>query len=71
MEMRCYSTIPCISYTDHVTNEEACVKIQQAIGPHEELLTIVKRRKLKWYRNVARSSDLANARHSERAKKTR
>ena len=34
-----------MSYKDHVTNEEVCDKIQQAIGPHEDLLTIVKRRK--------------------------
>ena len=31
----------------------------QAIGPHEDLLTIVKRRKLQWYGHVSRSSDLA------------
>ena len=30
------------SHKDHVTNEEVCVKIQQAIGSHEDLLTIVK-----------------------------
>ena len=34
-------------------------KIQQAIGPHEDLLTIVKRRKLQWYGHVSRSSGLA------------
>ena len=46
MDMRCYRKILHISYTDHVTNEEVRAKIQQAIGPHEDLLTIVKRRKL-------------------------
>ena len=46
MEMRCYRKILCISYKDRVTNEEVRAKIQQAIGPHEDLLTIVKRRKL-------------------------
>ena len=46
MEIRCYRKILDISYKDHVTNEEVCAKIQQAIGPHEDLLTIVKRRKL-------------------------
>ena len=35
------------------------VKIEQAIGPHEDLLTIVKRRKLKWYGHVSRPSILA------------
>ena len=46
MEMRCYRKILHTSYKDHVTNEEGCAKIQQAIGPHEDLLTIVKRHKL-------------------------
>ena len=48
-----------ISYKDHVTNEEVRAKIQQASGPHENLLTIVKRRKLQWYGHVSRSSGLA------------
>ena len=55
--MRCY----CITYKDRVTNEEVCAKIQQAIGPHEDLLTMVKRRKLNWYRHVSRSSGLAKS----------
>ena len=57
--MRCYRKILRISYNDHVTNEEVRAKIQQAIGPHEDLLTIVKRRKLQWYGHVFRSSGLA------------
>ena len=44
--MRCYRKILRFSYQDHVTNEEVRAKDQQAIGPHEDLLTIVKRRKL-------------------------
>ena len=59
MEMRCYRKILHISYKDHVTNEEVRAKIQQAIGLHEDLLTIVKRRKLQWYGYVSRSSGLA------------
>ena len=59
MEMRCYRKIPRISYKDHVTNEEGRATIQQAIGPHENLLTTVKRRKLQWYGHVSRSSGLA------------
>ena len=47
------------SYKNHVTKEEVRTKIQQAIGPHEDLLTIVKRRKLQWYDHVSRSSGLA------------
>ena len=56
--MRCYRKIR-LSYKDRVTNEEVCDKIQQAIGPHEDLLTTVKRRKLQWYGHVSRSSGLA------------
>ena len=32
--------------------------MQQAIGPHKDLLTVVKRRKLQWYGHVSRSSGL-------------
>ena len=42
-----------------VTNEEVRAKIQQAFGPHEDLLTIVKRRKLPWYSHVSCSSGLS------------
>ena len=48
-----------ISYKDRVTNKEVRAKIQQAIRPHEDLLTIVKRRKLLWYGHVSRSSGVA------------
>ena len=44
---------------DHVANDEVRAKIQQAIGPHENLLTIVRRHKLQWYGHVSRSSGLA------------
>ena len=54
MEMRCYRKIPHILYKGHVTNEEVRVKIQQAIGLHEDLLTIIKGRKLQWYGHVSR-----------------
>ena len=57
--MRYYRKILRISYKDHVTNEEVRARIQQAIGPHEDLLTIVKRRKLQWNGHVSRSSGLA------------
>ena len=59
MGMKCYGKILRISYKDPVTNEEVHAKIQQAIGPHEDLLTIIKRRKLQWYGHVFRSSGLA------------
>ena len=43
----------------YVTNEVVRAKIQRAIGPHEDPLTIVKTRKLQWYGHVFRSSGLA------------
>ena len=49
-------------------------KIQQATGPHEDLLTIVKRRKLAVIWSCLpfiRSGQNHLARHSERGKKTR
>ena len=58
IEMRCYRKILRISYKNHVTNEEVRAKIQQPIGPHEDLIT-VKRHKLWWYGHVSGSSGLA------------
>ena len=59
LNMRCCCKILCISYKDHVSNEEVRAKIQQAIRPHAGLLTIVKRCKRQWYGHVSRSSGLA------------
>ena len=47
-----------ISYKDRVTNEEVCRKIQAATGEHDKLLTQVKKRKLRWFGYVSRSSGL-------------
>ena len=58
MKMRCCRKTLRILYKEHVTNEEDCAKIQQAIGPHTDL-TIVKKRQLKWHGHVSRSSGLA------------
>ena len=59
MEMRCCRKLLGISYRDHITNEKVKARIGNAIGPYEDLLTSVKRRKLKWYGHVTRSSGLA------------
>ena len=48
-----------ISYMDHVTNEEVRRKIQAAIGEYDKLLTLVKKRKIRWLGHVSRSSGLA------------
>ena len=59
LEMRCFRKLLGISYRDHITNEEVKARIGNAIGPYEDLLTSVKRRKLKWYGHVTQSSGLA------------
>ena len=48
MEIWCYRKILSISCKDHVTNEEVHAKIQQSLGPHKDLLTIIKRQKMQW-----------------------
>ena len=47
-----------ISHKDHITNEIVCMKTQAAIGPYEDILTTVKKRKLRWFGHVIRSSGL-------------
>ncbi|XP_076465386.1 uncharacterized protein LOC143297098 [Babylonia areolata] len=48
-----------VSSTEHVTNTEVRQKITQAIGPHDDLLDVTMRRKLRWYGHVTRSDGLA------------
>ena len=65
------------SYKDHITNEEVRRKIKAAIGEYE-LLIMVKKRKLRWFGHVSRSSVLAktilqgtmNGKRNGRQKKT-
>ena len=59
LEMRCYRRLLNISYKDHVTNEEVRKRIQNATGVHDDLLTMVKERKLRWYGHISRSSGMA------------
>ena len=58
-EMNCCRRLLNISYKDHVTNEEVRRKIKAAIGEYDELLTLVKKRKLRWFGHVSRCSGLA------------
>ena len=59
IEMRCYRRLLNISYKDHVTNEDVRNRIQNAIRVHDDLLTLVKKRKLRWYGHISRSSGMA------------
>ena len=42
-----------------MTNEEVRNRIQNAIGVHDDLLTMVKKRKLRWYGHISQSSSMA------------
>ena len=57
--MRCYRRLLNISYKDHVTNEEVRNRIHNATGVHDDLLTMVKKQKLRRYGHISRSSGMA------------
>ncbi|GFR88059.1 eukaryotic translation initiation factor 3 subunit F [Elysia marginata] len=59
MGMRCCRRLLGISYKEHITNEEVRRRLENAIEPHLDVLTIVRHRKLKWYGHTTRSSGLA------------
>ena len=42
-----------------MTNEEVRNRIQNATGVNDDLLTMVKKRKLRWYSHISRSSGMA------------
>ena len=42
-----------------MTNEEVRNRIKNAIGVRDNLLTMVKKRKLRWYGHISRSSGMA------------
>ena len=58
-DMRCFRRLLCISYRDHVTNEEVRNTIRHVIGQYEDLITIVRKLKLRWYGHITRSKGLA------------
>ena len=60
-EMRCFRKLLGISYRDHITNDAVRDRIRQAIGPYDNILNSVKKRKLKWFGHVSRSSGLGKA----------
>ena len=59
LEMGCYRRLLNISYKDHVTNEEVRNRIQKAIGVHDDLLNMIKKRKFRWYDYISWSSGMA------------
>ena len=59
LEMWCYRRLLNISYKDNVTDEEVRNRIQNATWVHDDLLSMVKKRKLRWYGHISRSSSMA------------
>ena len=57
-EIRCYRRLLNISYKDRFINEDVRRKIQAATGKYEELLTLVKKRKLRWFCHISRSKTI-------------
>ena len=66
-EMRCYSKIFGISFRDRITNKDVRNRVRAAIGPHDDLLSIVKTRKLRWYGHVTRARGLGKHHHAGHA----
>ena len=50
--MSCFGKLFGISYRDHITKDAVRYRIRQAIGPSDDILTMVKNRKLKWFRHL-------------------
>ena len=58
-QLKYYRRLLNISYKVRVTNEEVLGRIQNATGVHVDLLTTVKKAKLRWYGNISNSSGTA------------
>ena len=58
-EMRCLRQLLGIDYRSHTPNVKVRAIVTEAIGKHQELLEIVKSRKLKWFGHTTRSHGLA------------
>ena len=70
--MKCFSRLLGISHKDRITNAEVWNKITKAIGPHEDLLTTVKKRRLsdmgmsQGHQDLPKQSCLAQCKERER-----
>ena len=53
-ERRCYRSLLNIAYKNHITNEDVRRKIQAATGDYDELLTMMKKRKLRLFGHGSR-----------------
>ena len=72
LEMRCYRRLLNCFLQRPCDEREVRNRIQNAAGVHDNLLTMVKRRKLRWYGHISRSSGMAKTiMHSDRSNKER
>ncbi|KAK3889695.1 hypothetical protein Pcinc_006261 [Petrolisthes cinctipes] len=58
-EMKCYRKILNIRYSDRIRNEEIRQMVERSMGPQQDFLTMVKKRKLRWYSHISRSDGMA------------
>ncbi|KAK3877937.1 hypothetical protein Pcinc_017405 [Petrolisthes cinctipes] len=58
-EMKCYRKILIIRYSDRIRNEEIRQMVERSMGPQQDFLTTVKKRKLRWYGHISRSDGMA------------
>ena len=58
-EMRCLRKLLNIDYRQRITNEKVRAMVTSQIGRHQDLLEIVKTRKLKWFGHTTRGKGLA------------
>jgi len=56
-EMKCYRKLLQIPYTAHRTNESVKQELTQKAGKVEMLVSIIKKRQLKWFGHVKRHND--------------
>ena len=59
IEMRSLRRLLGISYKDHITNEEVRRRVSLHMKKYVDLLSTVKKRKLKWYGHVTRTHGLS------------
>ena len=66
--MRCFRKLLGISYRDQITYDAVRDRIRQAVGPYDDILTTVKKCKLKWFGHVFRSGGLQRQLYKEQCK---
>ena len=52
--MKCFRKLLGTSYRDHITKDAVRDRIRTAIGPYDDILTTVRKRKFKWFGHVSR-----------------